>query len=892
MSVSANAQTGTTCATAVPVSPGTHTAPADNYWYLFTPAVSMPYTIRTCGLSTCDTKVWVYDYCTGLAVNEQGLNTVAYNDDACGLQSSVQVSMLAGTTYYIRMGDYQDECVNAGQLVTWEFFSATAPPPVTCAPNEVAVTVVIVPDAYPNEIAWTLQTGSGTLLASGGPTSANVCVDTTECVIFIITDTYGDGIFAPGGYWVYYDNVLMGTGYNYGSMARLDMACPPGFSCQTGLPIAEGSHAAPQADTWYEFTPLQNGVYLITTCGTNTCDTRVWVYDHCGNLVFDDTNIGTIYFDDNNGGCGFQAQVNALLEGGETYWVRIGDSNDDCAGGPINWDLTYMGPISGCTDPTMCNYQPLATVDDGSCIAWGSPDCPGGPDLIVLENVLQTSLQVSSLTVSTSDCYISEGCLTGFGVRELIRFTTHIKNIGSTDYYIGSPSANPDQFEWSPCHNHWHYAGYAEYLLYDTASQLIMQGYKNGFCVMDLECSGGGTATYGCSNMGISMGCGDIYGSGLACQWIDVTEVPNGTYTLVLRVNWDGSPDAVGRYETDMMNNWAQACIQIDRAPGLTVALDTDCSPFVDCLGNIYGSAQYDCEGVCDGSALVGDLDVDIDQDQVDAAAYVSGILDATLAALPCTDANGDGAITVTDAAMISQCGIAHVSGSSSQVDTYCHFPALAIQNVYDSVYFTLANLNMAAGYLDIHMRNPNKRVLGVELVLSGLEITGVDALTDPGDYPVTPAFLMNGNKIVCLSYEDSTIARTNTYKPLFRVHFTNPGSLLCIAQVVDVVNEDLHNPLIFLEDPCALVSGLFNLGGQDLVQVHPNPFSDRTVITFANGLPVDFELFDIQGRRLREELNLTHGRFELDRRDLAPGSYLFRLSRAVNCTGRLVIED
>ena len=82
-------------------------------------------------------------------------------------------------------------------------------------------------------------------------------------------------------------------------------------------------------------------------------------------------------------------------------------------------------------------------------------------------------------------------------------------------------------------------------------------GFKNGFCVMDLECSDGGTFTYGCSNMGISAHCGDIYGAGLSCQWIDVTGIPDGVYHLVVRVNWDYDPDALGRHENNYENNWA-----------------------------------------------------------------------------------------------------------------------------------------------------------------------------------------------------------------------------------------------------------------------------------------------------------------------------------------------
>ena len=72
-------------------------------------------------------------------------------------------------------------------------------------------------------------------------------------------------------------------------------------------------------------------------------------------------------------------------------------------------------------------------MDDGSCVYEGDPTCTG-PDLIVLADVVSSSLYSTTMNVSQTDCYIEEGCLNGFGTRELIRFTTHIKNIGELDY--------------------------------------------------------------------------------------------------------------------------------------------------------------------------------------------------------------------------------------------------------------------------------------------------------------------------------------------------------------------------------------------------------------------------------------------------------------------------
>ena len=49
---------------------------------------------------------------------------------------------------------------------------------------------------------------------------------------------------------------------------------------------------------------------------------------------------------------------------------------------------------------------------------------------------------------------------------------------------------------------------------------------------MDLECNDGGTGQYGCSNMGISKQCGDIYDRSLECQWIDITDVDTAEYRI------------------------------------------------------------------------------------------------------------------------------------------------------------------------------------------------------------------------------------------------------------------------------------------------------------------------------------------------------------------------
>ncbi len=212
------------------------------------------------------------------------------------------------------------------------------------------------------------------------------------------------------------------------------------------------------------------------------------------------------------------------------------------------------------------------------------------PDLVVVKSTLVNSIRVANLN-NPDDCLVEEGCIGGLGPRQLVRFTTHIKNIGNQDFYVGAPPNNPslqdESWEWDFCHQHWHYEGYADYLIFDQFGNQTPIGVKNGFCLIDIECSGGGTFTYNCGNQGISAGCGDIYGSGLDCQWVDITNLADGIYTLVVRVNWDGSPDANGLYETTYDNNTLNVCFDLtrdlDNNATITI-LNSGCSTSEDCI--------------------------------------------------------------------------------------------------------------------------------------------------------------------------------------------------------------------------------------------------------------------------------------------------------------------
>lgn len=77
----------------------------------------------------------------------------------------------------------------------------------------------------------------------------------------------------------------------------------------------------------------------------------------------------------------------------------------------------------------------------------------------------------------------------------------------------------------------------------DQYGRDVVTGRKQAFCLMDIrrvERFANPQARHTCNNPGISAGWADIYSYTLDGQWIDVTDVPSGYYTLRVTVNNGG----------------------------------------------------------------------------------------------------------------------------------------------------------------------------------------------------------------------------------------------------------------------------------------------------------------------------------------------------------------
>jgi hypothetical protein len=776
-------------------------------------------------------------------------------------------------------------------MVTWFSLSRSY---AVCNVGQSNITITIIADSYPNEISWTLRDGfTNALIDSGGSNNDSICIPNSQCAKFTIHDAFGDGIccsYGNGSYTVSLNDTVVAFGGNFRYSETTFFNCPPGHDCSNPFLAVIDTMTAGVPDTWYIFSADTTGLYEISSCGLgNNCDTKIYIYDHCNSLLFDESNIGTTFYDDDGCGIDFQSKISARLTAGSIYYIRIGDMNTACAGQLINWQIKFMGAIHGCMDPASCNYSPLATVSDSSCIYFPNILC-SSPDLTVDGNALESSMYMDVLTASQSNCYISEGCLSGYGDRRIIRFTTHIRNIGTEDYYIGMPDTG-NQFVLDACHGHWHYNGYAEYLVYDRYNQPLQQGFKNGFCVMDLECSGGGVAKFGCGNMGISAGCGDIYSAELDCQWIDVTDLDTGNYTLVVRVNWDQSPDRLGHIESTFTNNWAQVCFHLyyDAGNYKVFSLLPDCNPYVDCTGDTFGIATVDCMENCNGSAVRGDLNTDVVANDTDVDLYLEGIKDESISRSSCNDLNGDSLITVTDAARLNGCLLHKAAthqhtGSYQNTHHHCDFP-FNIYNPFDSINFSIADIDSIQHYIDLSVYNPTCPLLAYEFKLQGLIIDSIRTLA-VGSYTPDLRASATGH-VVAISADENSLSKQLAPLNFIRVFYNALiDTQICISEIIAVnsnyeeVRGKFGTDCIRIAQPSDTIVSLVNLISSSSLQVIPATGTFEIYLQGKSLYGSTVTVFDAMGKKVYSSMDREFtNHYTLDLSNHESGIYLLQMN-------------
>lgn len=183
----------------------------------------------------------------------------------------------------------------------------------------------------------------------------------------------------------------------------------------------------------------------------------------------------------------------------------------------------------------------------------------GLPDLVVDVDRARVDLALRTAEFAEGACELDpdEACVDAPGVRRLLHFAVETPNLGDGDMVLGEPDPDNPLFHYSECHRHYHFEGYATYRLVDADGGQVAAGRKQAFCLLDSTRYAADDPTvaeqplYRCELQGIQRGWADVYDAALPCQFIDVTDVPAGSYTLEIELN-AGRALAETDYDNDL----------------------------------------------------------------------------------------------------------------------------------------------------------------------------------------------------------------------------------------------------------------------------------------------------------------------------------------------------
>lgn len=231
------------------------------------------------------------------------------------------------------------------------------------------------------------------------------------------------------------------------------------------------------------------------------------------------------------------------------------------AGGGVECDGDWAGRCTPacaageCCSPQAGRFTCVATNADGTCPA---------ADIFLDTTRIDGDYAVEWRYFAPDDCSLIEGCVDAPGWRRLLRFDTWTPNIGGADLHLGATPADgmvTELYDWSACHGHHHFNTYAAYELLASDGSVAAEGHKQAFCLLDFyryPGTDGRGGFYNCNFQGIQRDWQDVYDRDLDCQWVDVTDVAPGTYSLHVELNGEHLLN-----EEDYSNNDAMVSVVI-----------------------------------------------------------------------------------------------------------------------------------------------------------------------------------------------------------------------------------------------------------------------------------------------------------------------------------------
>ena len=395
---------------------GGNTDPYD-IWYAYTPSASGIAMFDLCG-STFDTRLAIWDACGG--------NVLDCNDDdgpACsGLQSSIEMEVTFGTTYYVQVGGYNantgdgdltiqvipspvnDDCANATPIneVTDLPFSTVAATQSGQNPGCGGNT-----DPYDIWYTYTPSASGIAMFDLCGSTFRTRLAIWDACGGNVLDCNVNNGPACSGQQSSIEMAVVAGTTYYVqvggrnaiqgdGDISISLTPYPANNDCANAISIGEVTDLPfstttatqsgadpgcggnqPPIDIWYTYTPTSDGVAYVETCGS-TYDTRLAIWDGCGgNLLLCNDD------DDYCSTGSVQSYLTGAVTAGTTYYIQLGGWNTDVGDGDITIGFIPFSSNDDCADAIAINEVtdfPFTTI--GATAGGDNPGCGGNQDPI------------------------------------------------------------------------------------------------------------------------------------------------------------------------------------------------------------------------------------------------------------------------------------------------------------------------------------------------------------------------------------------------------------------------------------------------------------------------------------------------------------------------------
>ncbi len=456
---------------------------ANDIWFSYTATLDGDATFSLCG-SGYDTRMAIYSDCVG--------TEITCNDDSCGLQSEINMPVVAGMTYLVRVAGWNgavgagtltidgptvpDECVDAADVtpdlpIAFDTTVATPSPEAWTAtgntPKDVWFTFTPTAD-YAADISTCntadydtrleLYSGAcGALVPEANNDDGAGCASFTSSIIGHPVLTGVQYFVRVGGFnaasegtgtllvtgpppAVGNDNCNGAIALTNGGMELFDNTMAtnsvgaPAYSC--------GNGAGDPIDLWYTVSPVQDSSITVDTFGS-TLDTRLEIYSgDCGTLV-------SLGCNDDTGG--LQSSLTVPGFAGETYFVRVAGYSGNVGTGQVNASFADMQSNDDCAnaiavgmgDTSFANLGATDSLVDMSCIfngelsdVWFSYTAGGDCDV---------SIDFSGSSYDTSVVVYSGDCMTltevacdddgGAGLTSFVSFpatagTTYLIQVG------------------------------------------------------------------------------------------------------------------------------------------------------------------------------------------------------------------------------------------------------------------------------------------------------------------------------------------------------------------------------------------------------------------------------------------------------------------------------